>query len=115
MGRIVTSALLILVLAVSASACVGGWADQSAGRCSQLAGTHDPTAGHGAPGCRSLQSQPARCGMRDFIQFHFIRFSAFVLSTPLPSPTANLRLPGEPVILVSSVGSPETDRGPPHS
>jgi len=53
--------------------------------------------------------------MRSFVPFQFLPFHAFEISTPLQRAAGNIPAPFDFVILVSSIGSPETDRGPPAS
>jgi hypothetical protein len=53
--------------------------------------------------------------MRSFVQIQFVAFRAFQISTPLLRSPGNLPAPSDSVIIVSSIGSPETDRGPPRS
>lgn len=118
----ITSVLLILVLATSASACVVGSGSQLATSC------HRPRTGEvcarekrgtttaGGIACGGvLKSLPGRCGLRGFVQFQFVAFHTFEISTPLLRTTGNISAPLDSAIIVSSVGSPETDRGPPRS
>jgi hypothetical protein len=118
----ITSVLLILALGTSASACVAGWGSQSAPSCvrpnarqarartkpsiSTAVGT---TCGH------SLKSLPGNCGLRNFVQFQFVTFHKFEVHTPLRPTCGNISAPLDSAIIVSSIGSPETDRGPPRS
>jgi hypothetical protein len=62
-----------------------------------------------------LKSQSGRCGIRGFAQFQFVTFHAFEISTPLQRAAGSIPAPFDFVIIVSSIGSPETDRGPPAS
>jgi hypothetical protein len=65
--------------------------------------------------CNEVKSSRGHCSLRSLAQFHFAEFRRFEISRPLqrvggkPSPGSNSR------IVLSSIGSPETDRGPPHS
>jgi hypothetical protein len=118
----ITPVLLILVLATSVSACVSGWGSQEAACCPHSsaqqtckpknlgnAGVVDPACGHG------LESLPGKCDVRSFVQSQFIAYHAFETSTLLRCAVSNISAPSDSVIVVSSIGSPETDRGPPGS
>jgi hypothetical protein len=114
----IASVLLILVLATSASACVAGWGQQA----DSCAHTIRPVSPLAKPGIatrtqcsHALESLPGRCGMRSFIQFQFVAFHAFQISAPLKRAAGNISRPPDAVIIASSIGSPETDRGPPRS
>jgi hypothetical protein len=117
----ITAVLLILVLVTSVSACVAGWGSQIAPSCartnSRRAGTRKvprtPTIRGRACG-DVLKSLPARCGMRSFIQFQIVPLAVFEIAAPIKR-TASNPVPFDSVIVVSSIGPPETDRGPPIS
>jgi hypothetical protein len=117
----ITSVLLILALVTSASACVAGCGSQTAPSCSRT-GTRLACArkepriatSMGRACGNVLKSQPARCGMRSFIQLQFVTLPTFEISVPLRR-TASNSVPLDSMIVVSSIGSPETDRGPPRS
>jgi len=119
--RTSTSVLLILVLATSASACVAGWGQQEASSSHSsdrqaCTGRKQVVSSPVRAGCgHVLKSLPGRCGMRSFIQFQFVAFHAFQISAPFRRATGNISRPPDAVIIVSSIGSPETDRGPPRS
>jgi hypothetical protein len=49
------------------------------------------------------------------VQFQFVAFHGFEISTPLRRVTGNISAPFDSTIIISSIGSPETDRGPPRS
>jgi hypothetical protein len=55
-----------------------------------------------------------RCGLRTFLQFAAAQPVAVSLSAPQPQ-AAKVFRHGDAVIIVSSVGPSETDRGPPGS
>ena len=114
----ITSVLLIVVLASSASACVAGSGNPSLAACSRDRRISAPakpkvavrsTCGH------DLRSLPGRCGMRTFVQFQFVALHTEEIVSPLTRPAGRILLPSDSVILISSIGSPETDRGPPNS
>jgi hypothetical protein len=62
-----------------------------------------------------LKSLPGNCGLRNFVQFQFVEFHNFEISAPLRATSDNISAPLDSAIIVSSIGSPETDRGPPRS
>jgi len=117
----ITSMLLILVLSASASACVAGGESRPTPSCThpiarQACAQNKPgilTAL--SPACDVLRSQPGRCGMRSFLQLQFVAFHAFEISAPLHRAAGSISVPWDAVIIISSIGSPETDRGPPRS
>ena len=117
----ITSVLLILVLATSASACVVGWGSQPAPSCSRTStlrpcARKEPRTATMRPTCGDvLKSQPGRCGMRSFIQFQVVSLHTFEISDPLEHQANNISALIDSRVVVSSVGSPETDRGPPRS
>jgi hypothetical protein len=53
--------------------------------------------------------------MRSFIPFQFATLPVFEISSPLKHTGGNVSAPLKAVIVISSMGSPETDRGPPRS
>jgi hypothetical protein len=117
-----TSGLLIVALAASCSACVAGWGTPPANACNdaptgqecarQAACNPTAASSHGRP---VLKSQSGRCNMRGLVQFQFAAFRAFELSAPLLRDAGKIAVPLGPTIVVSSIGSPESDRGPPNS
>jgi len=117
-----TSVLLIVVFNISAPACVAGWGSSPATFC-RAASTRQACARKklgtatavGAPCGHLLKSQPDRCGLRSFVQFQFGAFRAFQISMPLRRAAGSISAPFDSGIIVSSIGSPETDRGPPLS
>jgi hypothetical protein len=117
----ITSVLLILVLVTSASACVAGCGSQIAPSCPRTISLRDcarkepRTATIRGRACGDvLKSLPARCGVRSFIQFQFVTLAVFEIAAPFQR-TASNSVPFDSLIVVSSIGSPETDRGPPRS
>jgi hypothetical protein len=118
----ITSVLLILVIVTSASACVAGGGGQPAPSCPRTSTrracnrTGPCIATTMGPACGDiLRSLPGRCGMRSFIQLQFVTLPAFEISAPLQHTASCIAVPFDSRIVVSSIGSPETDRGPPHS
>jgi len=51
--------------------------------------------------------------MRSFIQLQFVTLHTFEISAPLQPDAGSISAPFDSRIVVSSIGSPETDRGPP--
>lgn len=117
-----TSVLLIVVLATSMSYCVAGWGGQLPATRSHLSGRQDcapkkqagTTAAERACG-HVVKPPPGRCVMRSFFPFQSVALQTFGVSAPLRSAVARISPPSDPTIIVSSIGSPETDRGPPRS
>jgi hypothetical protein len=118
----IISVMMIVALATSASGCVAGWGSQQAALCRHpgvrhacarvkpgVAATADPACGH------ALKSPTGTCGMRSFAQSLYVAFHAFEISSPLLRTAGNALAPSDGVIVVSSIGAPETDRGPPGS
>jgi hypothetical protein len=136
-----TAALLVFVLVMLAPACVAGWNDGRKSGChsavvgcqrkakphwrrllecqsSKTAMTRasepirlqqDEARGH----CEdAFTAPPGQCGLRSFIQLHLVGFSAHERAIPLPAAT-KVALQSRVMIVISSVGPPETDRGPP--
>lgn len=117
----ITSALLIVVVVTSASACVAGCGSPTEFSCARASirrafSEKKARATTNSSACGDvLKAQPGRCGMRSFIPFQFAALPAFEMSSPLLRTNRNIPVPLDSVILVSSIGSPETDRGPPRS
>jgi hypothetical protein len=53
--------------------------------------------------------------MRGLVQFQLLALHSVEISLPLQRPVSNIAAPLDSTIIVSSIGSPETDRGPPRS
>ncbi len=53
--------------------------------------------------------------MHTFVQFQFVALHAAEIVSPLARPARRISIPSDSFILISSIGSPETDRGPPNS
>jgi hypothetical protein len=119
-----TAVLLIAIFTASASACVSAWGSNS---------TASPTSCHRQNAGRScahkrmagvtakrascphdVKSQPAKCSLRSFLHLQFVMPQAAAISIPYRR-LAAVNAPRDAVIIVSSIGSPETDRGPPLS
>jgi hypothetical protein len=118
----VTSVLLMVVLAVSTSACA---MDRCSGRASfcaaprvgrDCARSKIDTAANTRKACQPVvQSMPASCSLRSLGQFQFLAFDRCEICAPLRSVGGMTLARPDSRIIVSSIGSPETDRGPPSS
>jgi hypothetical protein len=112
------SGFLILVLAASAFACSSGvCGGPESTRCSSTLAAcarkkPQTTACLRAPCGYRLKSPSRRCSLRSFAQFQFAKLARFEIPIPLRREAEVSRAPNLAPI-VSSVGSPETDRSPP--
>jgi hypothetical protein len=118
----ITSVLLILALIASSSSCVVGWCSQRTVSCSHsivlkscARKNHDVAKARGAECGRDLEPSPGICRIRGFVQPKFATFHGVEISIPLRCVAGKVSAPSDFPVVVSSVGSPETDRGPPHS
>jgi hypothetical protein len=123
----ITSALLIAVLAASASGCVAGWGSLLPTSCSypSVLDRCERTNASGAAGASTarghtfcghvFRSLPARCGLRSFLSLQLVALRAVEIVSPLQVAVRSVSGPADSKIIVSSIGSPETDRGPPVS
>jgi hypothetical protein len=118
--RWITSAVLVLVVATSASGCATGFGSSLLASCRGGAGTMPDCfrakAAVAAAACGDLlRSSSRHCSLRHLAQFQFVNVGRFDVPSPL-LPAPGIVSPGSnAVIIVSSIGSPETDRGPPRS
>jgi len=121
-GASITSVLLTAVLAASASACLAGFGSRHATVCDypvsrdhcvrtkgNVAATLSASCGH------TLTSVPAQCGLRSFLSLPFVVFRSIEIATPLQVGAGNISAPSDSKIIIFSIGSPQTDRGPPLS
>jgi hypothetical protein len=118
----ITSGLLILVFATSASGCATGWSSKPEALCPRPSTRHacvrkkPGTRAAREPGCGpTLKAPPGQCSLRSFAQFQFAELHRFEIPSPLRYVGGKVSAPFNSVIIVSSIGSPETDRGPPGS
>jgi hypothetical protein len=118
----VTSGLLMLVLATSASGCAIGSSSKPEILCPrsstrQVCVQKKPgtAAAKGSACGRTLKSLPGLCSLRSLAQFQFAELHRFENPSPLGHASGKVSPPFNSVIIVSSIGSPETDRGPPCS
>ncbi|HKD81311.1 MAG TPA: hypothetical protein VKH81_16570 [Candidatus Angelobacter sp.] len=125
MRRAVTAGLLLTVFTALASACVAGFGSGTAVLCKE--GLHRPNECKRHSSVKStgsdlktadcstiISAAPPRCGFRTFTQFSTAQPVAVSFSAPQPQSVKAMRI-GDAVIIVSSVGPSETDRGPPRS
>jgi hypothetical protein len=115
----ITSGLLILVLATSAFGCVTGSGSEPLGSCRRphhQAPCISGKSGVAVAKCNHiLKSSGGQCTLRSLAQFQIAEFRNFDLASPLMRPSGKASSSVNSRIVVLSIGSPETDRGPPHS
>jgi hypothetical protein len=117
----IISGLMILVLATSALGCASGWVGKAGTFCSRPStrGTcaerkPGTTAAEGRSCGHTLKSSPGQCSLRSLAQFQLAEQRRFELASPLRQARSKAS-PSSNSGIVSSIGSPETDRGPPRS
>ncbi len=103
------SILLILVLATSAFGCATGYTEGNA-RLSCIQAKSGK-----CPAQPKVKSARAQCSLRSLAQFHYTKLPRFEVPSPLRSASGKTAAISDSTIHVSSIGSPETDRGPPLS
>ena len=118
----VISGLLLLVVATSASGCVTGWNSTNNVSCTRPASHRicsrdlQRVRATGGRNCGSLLRSGANgCSLRSLAQLQFLEFRRSAVATPLPDAVERIEVCPHAVIVLSSIGSPETDRGPPRS
>lgn len=114
----VLSALLILTMATSASACVVGSGNSLSNGCirsARAACERQLQAAHPGRCGPVLKAAPAHCDIRGLVQFQVAAFTKCEVPSPLRLVTAQVSVSSDPALRNSSIGSPETDRGPPLS
>jgi hypothetical protein len=121
-GSSITSGFLILVLAFSAFGCATGLVGESLASCHRpnsqrrLVGSTSAATAAASPRCKpTLKSSQGRCSLRSLERFQFAELRNFEIQSPLQLASGKASPPVSSRIIVSSIGSPETDRGPPHS
>jgi len=118
----ITSCLLIPVLFTSTLGCVTGRAGKTPNLCSTrsahhacqktkhlVGNTHGPSCGE------TLSGLPAPCNLHGFVQSQMAVLPNLELPSPAQHPTGEVSLPSRAIFIFSSIGSPQTDRGPPLS
>jgi hypothetical protein len=114
-SRSLISALLMLTLCASASACVNGTGTGFGAACRishprlSALGATENTCGH------AFNTRVAQCPLRGLLQFQFLTLSAFQIAVPIDVIAETVTVPSDSTAKLTSVGSPETDRGPPRS
>jgi hypothetical protein len=63
----------------------------------------------------SFKGRPGRCSLRGLLQFQFQALPAFEIAIPFDLIAEKVTAPSDSATKLTSVGSPETDRGPPRS
>jgi len=118
----ITSCLLILVLFTSTLGCVTGGSGKVTNICSTRSARHachkaKPGIGdaHGAACGETLSEVSAPCNLRSFLQVQIAVLPNIEMPSPALRATGEVSLPSRVSFIVSSVGSPQTDRGPPLS
>ena len=107
--RCCSALVVVLSLFGLAPACVAGWDGRPANTACRL----ERLCVNEKPG-KSIKPPAAnKCGLRVFVQLQFARFPATSLSRPLLNRDGEVSFLAPAVIVFPSIGSPETDRGPP--
>jgi hypothetical protein len=116
----IISGLMIPVLATSALGCASGWVGKAGTFCSRpstrrtCAGRKPGTTAAEGRSCgHTLKSSPGR--LRSLAQFQLAEHRRFELASPPQQARSKASPSSNSAIVVSSIGSPETDRGPPRS
>jgi hypothetical protein len=116
------SACLIPVFAASAFGCVAGFGGERAPRrsesrkdrmCARKQASSSAMSGSACPDV--VKSAPSQCSLRSLTQVQVAKFSRFEVPTPLRVTNARSTVQPNSLLIIASIGSPETDRGPPHS
>ncbi len=116
--RSLISALLMLALCASASACANGTGTRlgTACRVSHLIPSHRSTFGAAHNNCgHAFKTRATQCSLRGLLQFQFLTLLAFEMAAPFDVIAKSVAAPSDSTAKLTSVGSPETDRGPPRS
>jgi hypothetical protein len=115
-----TSSLLILVLATSGSGCVMGCGAEvwqpllrlnvQRGHVQNMPGGALIAASQCGDTVKRLRGH---CTLRSVTQLQFAELRRLELVTPLWNAAGNIPFPFNSATIISSIGSPQTDRGPP--
>ncbi len=108
------AALLILTVAISASACVEGAGSALAKPC-KFSRTHCSRVARSSKCSTVSKASSSHCDVRGLLQFHFIAFHKSDTTASLRALPGRVAIPSRLALRLSSIGSPETDRGPPLS
>ena len=121
MRRTCVTSVLILVLVASSFGCVAGLDGPAASPCVDSVARRDRS--QKMPGAALVHRQACQhvlkrgtsgCSLRSLMQFHFLAFHPRETSAPRDV-ADGISVRPESGIITSSIGPPETDRGPPHS
>lgn len=111
--------LLILTIGASTSACVAGSASNQSkfgARIKSCQSSVPKLNNIEAPRCnKEADALPSNCGIRGLAQFHFFIFPELTIGAPQRVLHGRISVPSNMAPRISSIGSPETDRGPPIS
>jgi hypothetical protein len=107
------SALLILTLSASVSRCITGSSDGAPAGC-WLSHVRLSRVTAGDQCGDTARSRSKQCSLRGMLQFQFLTLPP-VRVTPPQQVVAESKTPVDSTIKFTSIGSPETDRGPPLS
>ena len=116
--RSLISALLILALWASASECVNGAGTSLGAACrvSHIRLSHSKASHTADANCRhALKGRSDPCSLRGLLQFQFLTLPAFEIAIPFDLIEEKVAGPTDSTAKLTSIGSPETDRGPPRS
>jgi hypothetical protein len=108
------SALLILTLSASVSTCITGSIGGAPAGCrrSHVRLSRVTTGDQ----CGDIvRSQTKQCSLRGMLQFQFLTLPSVRVAPPQQAVAEYTTPPVDPTIKFTSIGSPETDRGPPLS
>jgi hypothetical protein len=115
----IVALLLIVSLGASASVCIVGYGNSSLKSCKHLKsdqGCARKSPNAGTAQCGSLlKAPPSNCSIRSLAQFHLFVFPKLEAGITLLVLPESVSIPPGSVPRVTSIGSPETDRGPPLS
>ena len=132
-----TAALLILLIAGLAPACVAGWNGEAVGGCRESTAAEQNrlprllakgARKHGTPAVRKkaddrctrakncgaqLRAQASHCGLRSFVQLQLAELRLAPSEPPKPRVHGKVAVQPAVTVPLSSIGSPQSDRGPP--
>lgn len=112
-AKCVIAALLTLTTALSASACVEGVGGSAAERCTSRVQCSRALRNQACPVI--VKFSPGHCGVRGLLQFHFVSYQSLDSEPHFSLFSQRVFVSARPGFRLSSIGSPETDRGPPLS
>jgi hypothetical protein len=100
----IISALLIVTLATSASACIEGAGSYFSDACIRIARPSCERQLHSKTrGCSPvLRGIPTKCNIRGLVQFHVVRFTKFEVPSLLRLVTEQVLVPSDPAQVVEA-------------